>query len=291
MRGGGLLHIVDGHAHILQRCSGRNDDGAHHVLHRHKLGVRQVHHAGEPRIPEGNSVEHGDGGDGWQAQRQDHADQDGKLIGAVQIRGLLQCVRNGIEEVAHDQHVPGVADIGQHQRPPAVEQAQFLHQNVVGHHAAGEQHGKEHHAQDAVAAAQLALAEGVGQGNRQEHAQRRAHDDHKQRVGITSIQLIGLKKNTVSRSIPNLRPEDELAAPGNLRRADKGGDQHAQQRHNGDHRQQAQQDIRYDNKDSFASRDVFHSLPDPLLPHFLGDKVGAKHHHQRDDGFEHVDGR
>ena len=56
-------------------------------------------------------------------QRQDDAEEDLRVGGAVDLRGLVEVLRDGVEEALHQPgvHAQGAAEVEQHQAPGGVE--------------------------------------------------------------------------------------------------------------------------------------------------------------------------
>ena len=131
-------------------------------------------------------VEQADRGQHRHAQRQHHLPQHQRRGGAVDQRRLLQALRDGVEEVAHDQHPPRVDELRNHQRPQGVVQAGVAHYQVGRDQAAVEQDGEEHEHRDRLPPRHATLGQGVGERCREQQVQRRAHHHPEQGHAVGS---------------------------------------------------------------------------------------------------------
>ena len=100
--------------------------------------------------------------------------EDGDIVGAVNTRGLLKSVRDGLEVGAHKDHVPDIHQIGDNVYPEGVGQAQVADKEVGGDQAAAEVHGYQAEEGIEFPARQILTGETKGQGAGDHQAARRA---------------------------------------------------------------------------------------------------------------------
>ena len=130
--------------------------------------------------------------------RQHDVDQHGDVVGAVDERRILQLLRHGLKEGAHDDQVPHRDRHRHHQCPDGVVHPQIAHQQVGGDQPAAEEEGHHHQSGDEAAKQQPLLGQGVGHGDRHHHvhggAHHRVEDGVLERVGdggVAQDQLVG----------------------------------------------------------------------------------------------------
>ena len=174
-------------------------------------------------------VEQADRGQHRQAQRQHHLPQHHRRRGAIDQRRLLQALRDGVEEIAHDQHPPRIHELRDHQRPQGVVQAGVAHHQVSGNQAAAEENGEKHEHGDWRAPRHAALGQGVGERRREQQVQRRAHHHPEQGHAVRADDRAALGEDRlVGAEVEGLRYQHQPAAPRRLGRAHHrcGGNHH-----------------------------------------------------------------
>ena len=95
-----------------------------------------------------DEVEQGDGRERRPRQRQHHVPEDLERVGAVELGRLQQFLGDFLEEADEDDQVPGVDRLEEDHRPVAVEQAQPLHEEIVGNDAGIEDDRDQHQDED-----------------------------------------------------------------------------------------------------------------------------------------------
>ena len=197
-------------------------------------------------------VEQRDGGDGRGGQGQVDAEEHPQVIGAVQLGGFLQRVRNLAEEVAHNDQVEGVDHAGQDVHPEVVQKAQGLVQQEAGDQAAGEPHGEHNDGREGLARGIVLLGQGVGQegGHRnvQRGADEGAHDGG--HVGIDDVGAGG-ENELVPRPVKGGGDQPQrVQRPLDLRR--HGAPHHKQHRVEHHRAQKHHDDVVDDQEDLFS---------------------------------------
>ena len=195
-----------------------NDDGRQHQQHRHggcdaraddAAGVDLLHHGGQhfhgfavgklrarhvPAADEGENHQRHPGG---AHHRQDDFEEGVFFSRAVDSRRFQHVVRNGGDELAHQEHAEGGAHQRQDQRPEGVQHAGFRHQHVLGQrrHLGAEQDGEHDDAVDDGFAGEPELGHGVaGHGGQQDVSPGgRGRDKHAvEHIPLHRYQRLGL---------------------------------------------------------------------------------------------------
>lgn len=149
--------------------AGHNNDLAQQHLDRPFGRIIHIEDRVHVRIPVSNRIEQGDGGDGRQGQRQHDPHEDSEVIASVDLGGLLQTVRQRLEEVAHDNHVEGIDGNREDQGPVRVDQADAFDDQEGGDHSAAEQHGEDDDEINGIAGRQVSPGQAVGHQRGKQH--------------------------------------------------------------------------------------------------------------------------
>ena len=200
--------LLGGHFHGVDVV----DDVVQQQLQGIEVGVLHVHQGVGVAVPAAHGVEQSQGGQHGGGQRDVDLPQHLEEGGAVDLRRFPQTVRDSIEEAAHDDHVVDGQTAGDNQHQGIVQQAQLLHQQVVGDGACVEEHGDGDEDVDEAAALELLEDQGVcaqhGHGQRQQGAHH--GEEHGPEEGLDVLGV--LQDGGVSIKVQALGNEADLVA-------------------------------------------------------------------------------
>ncbi|MNP18606.1 hypothetical protein D3C76_1110960 [compost metagenome] len=144
--------------------------------------------------------------------RQDDAEQNREIIGAVQLGGFHQLIGNALEIGLHNHKVEGADGTGKNNRQAAVDQTQILHQKEGRNHAAAEKHGEGNQLHHKLAAVQIHSGKGIGCQGGHQQVKQCPHDYIEQGIQIPGVHLGVLQHHLVGLQAEALRHEHESPA-------------------------------------------------------------------------------
>ena len=124
----------------------RRDDIPEDVLHGEQSRGVDVEHGIKPGVPVAYCIEKADRCDGSFGKRKHNLYQDLCIICSIDNSRLLQALGNPVEEISHDQKVPGIDQAGKNHSPAGINKAYTFDQDECRNHSTGKQHGKKYKA-------------------------------------------------------------------------------------------------------------------------------------------------
>ncbi|MNM93872.1 hypothetical protein D3C81_1062600 [compost metagenome] len=219
----------------------QHDDLPQQHLDRPFRAVVKIQNGRHVRVPVRYRIKQRDRSDCRHRERQDDFEQDTKIIAAVNAGGLLQALRNVLEEVLEDNHVKR-ADRGRNnQGGERIDHPQFLDDQKCGNQPAVEQHREDDQEVDRSPAIEILARQSVSHQRRQQHAEHRADQRHTNRNAHRLKDRIGRENKSISFQAPHFRNQHEfIGRELGVRRKRTGHDmnerQHRNQRNDGQQR-------------------------------------------------------
>ena len=154
-------------------------------------------------------------------KRDDNREENADIVRAVDSRGFLKALRNGEEEVLHDDAVVRAYERRENQREAVIEQAKPLHKQEARDHAGCKNHreqDKDHHD---LAAAQARLGKWVSRHRGEQRAQNRTNDRDHERGAKARENLRVIENGFVCIDIEALRIKERTTLKRLLHRAER----------------------------------------------------------------------
>ena len=148
-----------------------------------EFGIVEIQNGVEKFIPVANGIEQADGQQNGFGEWQNHVPEHLQFICPIEAGRFFEFIGQAFEEAFHHQQVVDVDAAGQDHSPIGVDQVEFLHNQIGGDQAGIEQEWDHHHGDEKFATRQIAVREGIGKRNRQQHIDGHAAQRDNEAVG------------------------------------------------------------------------------------------------------------